>query len=862
MRVITKTTNAIILLLLLPLCAMAEQNNGYEWVDLGLPSGTKWATCNLGASSPEEYGQYFAWGETTGYTSLTRTFDWTTYELCNGTNTSLTSYCTNQAYGTVDNKTKLINRYDNEYWWFIEDEDGSGEAIYGNDDAASDILQGVWMIPTEAQMEELKNNVTYTNETLNGVKGRRLTSKLNGKSIFIPFGGYFEGDEYKNPTIYANYWTSSLFSDCRQAKAYWTNNSGAFRSGGIDRCCALPIRPVCNPATKIELSETKMEIEWAYDRPEQYYNRKELTVKVYPATATVTYPIWTIGDWEIDTYPERWYESPIKSGNDADEHHIVFEDHIEYYYKIGSGSDKKVGEMVTYTCSLNDGSNLSTTLTVETVTDVKSFEFEKPNISLTYNPNHNFSLGFNFIKGDSYYNIDKIEYSNNKVIELDRHLIPNRVDYEAKPRIPRATAAQFESNYYLYGYMNGTGTTDVEAMFIHPWSIAQDLIDNDQEISSDTPGVAIAICTVVVKPGKCGDNLEYTVDYQPESKTYTVDISGSGDMYDFNDTYFGLINEDYYHWDDEGVATHLIINFDTETITSIGKYAFSNCLLESIHIPNSIKAIKEYAFADSFIPSIYVGSTIPTIFATTFSDEELNNATLYVPKGRKSAYQNAAYWSSFKNIVEYDNNIDISDLDNALYIEPVTARIGGKAEIPVKLKNAYPVKGFQFSLTLPQGASVSGWNLCADRLPVGASISNCVTSNQLKDGKYSVACALNYNDETFVGNDGTIATVTLNFADTMEEGDYELHLSACDIANSNNVDEDLPDTYSTLTLEKILLGDANQDGKVRIGDATAILNYIVGVVSGNFSEKAADANEDGKIRIGDATAVLNIIVNQ
>ena len=77
--------------------------NGHEWVDLGLPSGTKWATCNVGATKPEEYGNYYAWGETETKT----TYNWSTYKWCNGSAETQTKYCTNSDYGTVDNKTVL-----------------------------------------------------------------------------------------------------------------------------------------------------------------------------------------------------------------------------------------------------------------------------------------------------------------------------------------------------------------------------------------------------------------------------------------------------------------------------------------------------------------------------------------------------------------------------------------------------------------------------------------------------------------------------------------------------------------------------------------------------------------------------------
>ena len=75
--------------------------NGYAYVDLGL--SVKWATCNVGASSPEGYGDYFAWGETT----IKSTYNWSTYKYCNGSSSTLTKYNTKSSYGTIDNKTKL-----------------------------------------------------------------------------------------------------------------------------------------------------------------------------------------------------------------------------------------------------------------------------------------------------------------------------------------------------------------------------------------------------------------------------------------------------------------------------------------------------------------------------------------------------------------------------------------------------------------------------------------------------------------------------------------------------------------------------------------------------------------------------------
>ena len=162
-----------------------SKENGHEYVDLGLPSGLKWATCNVGATTPEEYGDYFAWGET----SPKSTYDWSTYKWCNGSSTTITKYCVSSYYGTVDNKTTLEL----------------------TDDAAHVNWGGNWRMPTRAEQDELKNssNCTWTWTTQNGVEGYKVTSKVNGNSIFLPVAGYryYAIDDVGSG---GDYWSSSL----------------------------------------------------------------------------------------------------------------------------------------------------------------------------------------------------------------------------------------------------------------------------------------------------------------------------------------------------------------------------------------------------------------------------------------------------------------------------------------------------------------------------------------------------------------------------------------------------------------------------------------------------------------------------
>lgn len=174
-------------------------SNGHAYVDLELPSGTLWATCNVGAEQPEDYGLYFAWGETTGYTSDTsdgRSFDWSTYKWCRGSETSMTKYCTDSRYGTVDNKRVL------------ELEDDAAHVHWG----------GAWRLPTDNEIHELLDNTTHQWTTQNGVYGCKLTSHFNASSIFLPAAGYRRDSSCFSEATVCHYWSSTLLVD-DQSKA-------------------------------------------------------------------------------------------------------------------------------------------------------------------------------------------------------------------------------------------------------------------------------------------------------------------------------------------------------------------------------------------------------------------------------------------------------------------------------------------------------------------------------------------------------------------------------------------------------------------------------------------------------------------
>ena len=204
----------------------ANMHNGHEYVDLGLPSGLKWATCNVGANAPEEYGDYFAWGEV----KPKEVYDWSTYKWCNGSEESLTKY---DGYLVISDISFDIS-FDLEL----------------SDDVAHTNWGGDWRMPTGGDFIELIEQCTWTRATLNGVKGRKVTGP-NGNSIFLPDAGSRYDDWCWNKI--GSYWSSWLTSIGVESYAeayhlFWFPlelDGDEKHIEPLDRCVGCSVRPVC-----------------------------------------------------------------------------------------------------------------------------------------------------------------------------------------------------------------------------------------------------------------------------------------------------------------------------------------------------------------------------------------------------------------------------------------------------------------------------------------------------------------------------------------------------------------------------------------------------------------------------------------
>ena len=187
-----------------------------EAIDLGL--SVKWASCNVGATAPEEYGGYYAWGETEEKSD----YGWDTYKYCNGSGNSMTKYCIHSSYGTVDNITTLEP----------------------NDDVATVKWGGSWRMPTLSEQQELHNNCTWTWTTLNCVNWYRVTGPT-GNSIFLPAAGYRYGTEVIYQGSDGYYWSSSLYSsDSGSACSLGFGSHGYDWYSGYGRFNGRTVRPV------------------------------------------------------------------------------------------------------------------------------------------------------------------------------------------------------------------------------------------------------------------------------------------------------------------------------------------------------------------------------------------------------------------------------------------------------------------------------------------------------------------------------------------------------------------------------------------------------------------------------------------
>ena len=259
-------------------------------VDLGLPSGLKWASFNIGATKPEEYGDYFAWGETVPKSY----YGWSTYKWCNGSETSLTKYNTNSSYGAIDNKTVL------------DPEDDAAHVNWG----------GAWHIPTDADWKELEKNCTWAwtdNYNGTGVAGNIVTAKKTGyqdQSLFLPAAGFRSDAEHNGLGSYGCCWSSSLNEQSAPIHAYLYSYSSYIHRGGSYRCYGFSVRPVgyiIIDVTQISLDRSSADLKLG--------GSIQLQATISPSNASDKTINWESSNTAVATVSSNGWVKAVAAGN-------------------------------------------------------------------------------------------------------------------------------------------------------------------------------------------------------------------------------------------------------------------------------------------------------------------------------------------------------------------------------------------------------------------------------------------------------------------------------------------------------------------------------------------------------------------
>lgn len=194
----------------------ALQNKSIQAVDLGL--SVKWANMNVGANIPLDYGDYFAWGET----SPKPTYELSSYKWYNGSDIYMSKYCTDISYGTVDN---LIT---------LELTDDAANATWGD----------TWRMPTNEEFRELNSSCTWKWISMDGNNGYIVIGP-NGNFIFFPVAGYRNQEDLFDAGAYGYYWSSSLnTSNALNGRFFFYNRYRSMNEGAYYRYMGLSVRPV------------------------------------------------------------------------------------------------------------------------------------------------------------------------------------------------------------------------------------------------------------------------------------------------------------------------------------------------------------------------------------------------------------------------------------------------------------------------------------------------------------------------------------------------------------------------------------------------------------------------------------------
>ena len=615
-------------------------------VDLGLPSGIKWASCNVGAEKPEDYGSYYAWGEFLPKAD----YSWATYKYANGTSwedPKLTKYCNNASYGDngfTDNKTTMDPL----------------------DDAAHVNWSGNWRMPTDDEWTELRVQCTWTWTTQNGINGYRVTSKTNSNSIFLPAAGYRYDADLGNVGSYGYYWSSSLREN--YPNYAWSLYFGSdFVGGDVNyRSRGQSVRPVCPSTSTQSSAEDNFTMLTLYANGCESANvikcnsGQQINVSAIPENEHRHFVRWTDGNTNNPrlvtvtkdiTLIAEFADDPILTLVSSDES-------IGYVYGGGQfkpNSSYEISATAEYGYHFtkwNDGNTdnpREIVLTCDT-TFTAEFAINQYTISTKVNYAERGSVS-GAITAD-YLSKVTLTATANYGYHFARWQDWNTNNPRTVQVLGDATySAVFEKNTYTITAQSTNdiqGYVDVRSQARYLDQVSLTAYPNVgyhftqwADGNADNPRTIVLSCDTMFTAefaqtfsGQCGDNLYWNY------AGHTLTISGTGTMYDYsgNDMPWLLFRD----------TTDAVVL--ESGITRIGNNAFNGFVkLGKIDLPRTLTSIGANAFAGCRkLYDIYSYAVEPPVADnTSFANYNVN---LYVPCDNLRDYQMDAVFGSFKYI--------------------------------------------------------------------------------------------------------------------------------------------------------------------------------------------------------------------
>lgn len=215
---------------------------------------------------------------------------------------------------------------------------------------------------------------------------------------------------------------------------------------------------------------------------------------------------------------------------------------------------------------------------------------------------------------------------------------------------------------------------------------------------------------------------------------------------------------------------------------------------------------------------------------------------------------------------EIEPDTDISDISNTIYFDNCEAFCGKTVELPIKMKNDIAATGFQFDIILPEGITAvqdedGFYDITLSPERTTAAKTNTFDSSLMSDGSIRVLAASTRN-YAFSGNDGEVCKIKLNVNENLPAGEYPIIIKNIELTNAQGQTWNVERLKRTITVKDYQLGDANCDGRVSVGDFSAIANHILGSTPDGFNLGAADANQDNNISVGDLSTVATMILTE